>query len=70
MSQLVFKVEGMSCGHCEAAVREEVSKIAGVTTISVSAQEGSLRVDEDGTVTPDAVIAAVDEAGYDATQVS
>ncbi|OFT90498.1 heavy-metal-associated domain-containing protein [Corynebacterium sp. HMSC28B08] len=70
MSQLVFKVEGMSCGHCEAAVREEVSKIPGVTTISVSAQDGSLRVDEDGTVTPDAVIAAVDEAGYDATQVS
>ena len=67
MSQLNFTVEGMSCGHCEAAVREEVSKIPGVTTISVSAQDGSLQVDEDGTVSADAIIAAVDEAGYDAT---
>lgn len=70
MSQQNFKVEGMSCGHCEAAVREEVSKIPGVTTISVSAQDGSLQVDEDGTVSADAIIAAVDEAGYDATPVS
>lgn len=70
MSQQNFKVEGMSCGHCEAAVREEVSKIPGVTTISVSAQDGSLQVDEDGTVSADAIIAAVEEAGYDATPVS
>ena len=48
MRQQLFKVEGMSCGHCEAAVREEVSKIPGITTISVSAKEGSLQVDDDG----------------------
>ncbi|AEI08965.1 hypothetical protein CRES_0604 [Corynebacterium resistens DSM 45100] len=70
MRQQLFKVEGMSCGHCEAAVREEVSKIPGITTISVSAKEGSLQVDDDGTVEAKDIIAAVDEAGYDATLVN
>lgn len=58
-----YKVTGMSCGHCEAAVREEVAAVPGVESIEVSASDGWLVVTGDG-VEPEAVIAAVDEAGY------
>lgn len=63
-----FLVTGMSCGHCEAAVRDEVAAVPGVGGVTVSAATGHLTVDGDG-VDPVAVIAAVDEAGYGAEPV-
>lgn len=62
-----YQVTGMSCGHCEGAVREEVSQIPGVRNVEVSAQSGQLRVTAEAEV-DDAVIAAVDEAGYQAVR--
>ena len=64
-----YTVEGMTCGHCEMSVREEVEKIAGVESIDVSAQTGRLVVTSAAEVDADAVIAAVDEAGYQAVPV-
>ena len=58
----------MSCGHCESAIRAEVSVIAGVTGIEVSAQTGRLAVTSEQPVDDAAVIAAVDEAGYTAVR--
>lgn len=63
MSTTEFQVSGMTCGHCEMSVREEVEKIPGVESIEVSAQTGRLVVSATA-VDADAVIAAVDEAGY------
>lgn len=59
-----YQVTGMSCGHCETAIRAGVSEIAGVTGIDVSAQTGRLVVTSGQPVDDAAVIAAVDEAGY------
>ncbi|MGB3376138.1 MAG: heavy-metal-associated domain-containing protein [Microbacterium sp.] len=59
-----FHVTGMTCGHCEMSVREEVEKIAGVEGIDVSAQTGRLVVTSASAVDAESVIAAVDEAGY------
>jgi copper chaperone CopZ len=64
-----FQVTGMSCGHCEAAVRGEVTKLAGVQQVQVSAASGRLTVISDAVLADDAVIAAVDEAGYEAVRV-
>ena len=64
MSTTEFQVTGMTCGHCEMSVREEVEKVAGVEGIDVSAQTGRLVVTSAGPIDADAVIAAVDEAGY------
>lgn len=64
-----FQVTGMSCGHCEAAVRGEVTKLAGVQQVEVSAASGRLTVISDAVLADDAVIAAVDEAGYEAVRV-
>ncbi|MBC2681054.1 heavy-metal-associated domain-containing protein [Corynebacterium anserum] len=68
MSTENYIVEGMSCGHCEAAVTQEMQKLAGVSDIQVSASSGTLSFQSDGTVAEADVIAAVDEAGFDATR--
>jgi copper chaperone CopZ len=62
-----YRVTGMTCGHCEMSVREEVAQVPGVRDIQVSAQTGRLSVT--GTGVDDAkVIAAVEEAGYTAVR--
>lgn len=66
MTTTEFQVTGMTCGHCEMSVREEVAKVAGVDGIQVSAASGQLVVTSDAPVDAAAVIAAVDEAGYQA----
>ena len=64
-----YSVTGMTCGHCEVSVREEVSEISGVTDIQVSAQTGKLVVSASGEVDDAKVLAAVEEAGYAAVRV-
>lgn len=63
-----YQVTGMSCGHCETAIRTEVSEIPGVTDIDVSATSGRLAVTASQPVEDAAVVAAVDEAGYTAVR--
>lgn len=66
-----YTVTGMSCGHCESAVREEIEALEGVAGISVSAAEASLSLTvEEPTAGDEAVLAAVEEAGYVAERVS
>ena len=65
-----FSVTGMTCGHCESAVRSEVAKVAGVEQVEVSASSGRLLVTVGAPVADDEIIAAVDEAGYEAVRVS
>lgn len=60
-----FKVSGMTCGHCEGAVREEVGAIPGVTGVTASAATGIVTVTTEGPLDDEAVRAAVDEAGYE-----
>ncbi|WP_447646370.1 heavy-metal-associated domain-containing protein [Nocardioides zeae] len=64
MTTTEFQVTGMTCGHCEAAVREEVGQVAGVESVEVSAATGRLVVTSSAPVDDAAVVAAVDEAGY------
>lgn len=67
MTTTEFQVTGMTCGHCETSVRDEVSKLPGVENVNVSARTGALTVSSTDPVDPDAVLAAVSEAGYTAT---
>jgi copper chaperone CopZ len=67
MSTSVFRVSGMTCGHCVAAVTEEIGAIPGVTSVAVSLVPGEVSevtVDSAPGLSTDAVRAAVDEAGY------
>lgn len=59
-----FTVTGMTCGHCAAAVTEEVEKVDGVTGVAVDVASGQVTVTSTAPVDPVAVRAAVEEAGY------
>ncbi|MBN9215178.1 MAG: heavy metal transporter [Microbacterium sp. SCN 70-200] len=69
MTTTEYQVTGMTCGHCEMSVREEVEQIAGVEDIQVSAQSGKLVVTAASDLDDAAVLAAVTEAGYSAVRV-
>ena len=68
MATSEYQVTGMTCGHCEMSIREEVSQIPGVDEIQVSAQTGKLVVSSTWALDDAAVLAAVDEAGYSAVR--
>ncbi len=63
-----YQVTGMTCGHCEMSVREEVSQIAGVEDIQVSAKTGLLAVTGAADIDDAQILAAVEEAGYSAVR--
>jgi copper chaperone len=63
--RLTYRVAGMSCEHCRTAVTDEVGRVTGVRSVAVDLETKLVRVD--GTdVDPASVVAAIDEAGYDA----
>ena len=62
MSARTYIVTGMTCGHCEQAVRTEVGAVPGVTDVAVDHTTGRLEVTGDADEA--AVLAAVAEAGY------
>ncbi|MEV4041777.1 heavy-metal-associated domain-containing protein [Streptomyces sp. NPDC049744] len=61
----VYKVGGMSCGHCEGAVSGEISEIAGVGSVQAVAATGEVTVVSEAPLDDAAVRAAVDEAGFE-----
>ncbi|MFH8784960.1 heavy-metal-associated domain-containing protein [Streptomyces roseoverticillatus] len=63
----VYRVTGMTCGHCESAVQEELSTLAGVTSVQAMAGTGEVTVVSAAPLDEEAVRAAVDEAGYELT---
>lgn len=68
MTTTEYTVTGMTCGHCEQAVRDEVGQIQGVESIEVSAETGRLVITSAGDLADADVVAAVDEAGYAAVR--
>jgi copper chaperone len=60
-----YLVAGMTCEHCRVAVTEEVTQVAGVASVDVDLAAKLVRV-HGADVDRAAVVAAIDEAGYDA----
>jgi len=62
--QMSYSVPGMHCGHCEAAVTEELNAIDGVEAVEVDLE--SKRVVVSGSQLSDEPLrAAIEEAGYE-----
>ena len=61
-----YQVTGMSCAACSARVEKAVSSVEGVTDCAVSLLTNSMRVE--GSASPEAIIAAVTNAGYGASR--
>ncbi|MYT22967.1 copper-transporting ATPase [Streptomyces sp. SID7760] len=61
----VYRVTGMTCGHCEGAVTTELSALPGVSSVKAVAATGEVTVVSAAPLAEDDVRAAVDEAGYE-----
>ncbi|RLV57163.1 copper chaperone [Aeromicrobium phragmitis] len=67
MTTSTYRVTGMTCGHCVAAVTEELQALDGVTDVTVDLVAGgtsTVTVASDQPLDETAVAEAVDEAGY------
>lgn len=67
MSTVIVDVEGMTCQHCAKAITSEVEGIPGVTEVSIALEpEGTshVTVTADNEISPEALQAAIEEAGY------
>lgn len=63
MRRMTLEIEGMSCGHCLNAVNQALAAVPGAEVESVRIGQAEIRYDE-GATTPEALAAAVTEAGY------
>ena len=66
VASTTYDVVGMSCGHCVAAVTREVAAVPAVAHDAVDLERGTAIVD--GEASDEAVIAAIAEAGYEASR--
>ncbi|MFO7545648.1 MAG: heavy metal-associated domain-containing protein [Trueperaceae bacterium] len=58
----VLEIQGMTCGHCQAAVKKALEKVGGVRSADVDLAGGRATVE--GTADLAALIAAVEDEGY------
>lgn len=63
---LTLDVDGMSCGHCQQAVEDALASVDGVDAVEVALDEGRADVTTDAETDTDALVAAVEDAGYKA----
>ena len=68
MESKAYSVPDMHCGHCKAAVKRELEAVGGVESVEVDLETKLVTVRGDG-LDDTALVAAIDEAGYDAEAV-
>ena len=67
MTEITYSVPGMSCGHCRAAITAEVSAVPGVRRVDVDLDAKLVAIGGDD-LDDAALVAAIDEAGYEAVR--
>ena len=63
-SQTILLVPGMTCGHCEASVKTELGKVAGVIDVAVDLDTKLVTITGDA-LDHAALVNAIDEAGFE-----
>jgi copper chaperone len=67
MTTQTYRVTGMTCEHCVAAVTQELTALDGVSSVDIDLVAGgssTVTVHSGTPLDPSAVAEAVDEAGY------
>lgn len=64
MNTVTWTVEGMSCGHCKAAVEKAVAELHAKAEVALAEKQVTITYDEDKT-TPEALREAIEDQGYD-----
>ncbi|ANC76043.1 copper chaperone CopZ [Fictibacillus phosphorivorans] len=66
METKTLNVEGMTCGHCKAAVTNALNELDGVKNVVVHLETGKVEVEVDASKVTDAKMReAIEEQGYD-----
>ena len=65
MTKLELEIDGMSCGHCVAAVTEALGELPGVRVDDVRIGNAQVSYNPDR-VSPEQIMLAVEDAGYTA----
>ncbi len=65
MNEQIYRVPGVSCGHCVRAITEELTKLPGVAEVDVNLDSKLVTVRHDGSVSDDQIRGGIAEAGYD-----
>ena len=68
MTTTTFLVPGMTCGHCQGAVTDELSKINGVIAVDVDLDTKKVSFESDVAVEWQIIVDAIDEAGFEAVK--
>ena len=58
-----YNVPDISCDHCKQSIEKEVSQLEGVASVEVDVQAKTVTVS--GELDAQAIISAIDEAGYE-----
>lgn len=69
MTQKTIVIEGMGCAHCVAAVQGALETLPGVQMPIVNLETGTATLEADDTVTDAALRDAIEDAGYDVTDI-
>jgi len=64
MSNVILKVEGMSCGHCVSSVEKAVSTVGAAAKVDLNSKTVAVDFDE-SKVTLSAIKEAIENQGYD-----
>jgi copper chaperone len=64
MTTLRYSVPGVSCAHCQRAIEGEVSQLHGVESVDVDLDGETVTVTGEP-LDAAAIVAAIDEAGYE-----
>lgn len=62
-------VEGMSCGHCEKAVKGALGELEGVSKVEVNLETKKVEVEGENLVDSE-IKEAIEEAGYDVVEIN
>ena len=66
MTKTVLNVSGMSCSHCENAVKNALGELDGVSSVAVSLGENTVTVEYDSnTVSLESIKGAIVDEGYE-----
>ena len=71
MTTLILTIEGMTCGGCTASIQKVLQGLDGVASISVSLEEKNAVIGfDEEKLSSQAIIDAIEEAGFDVTRTA
>jgi len=66
MTTTILKIDGMTCGHCRAAVETAIQNVEGVRSARVDPEAGEAQVLHDAAADGQGLVEAIRKAGFEA----